>query len=344
MAAPPSAVLAFEGGRVLAASSTEASEVETLLQRLRPELLSILPDANFEDLEVWIQERPSLYRYTSEATADAEGLWSPAHQRIMLSRHADHLERTLAHELTHAALGESWMLLPGSLEEGLADHVSAELCGDGGPRLRAGRLSSACLATGGLDIDLDVFRRGINPDPSAPTPRGWSARVKLRGDTEQTDPLDVFRLSAGLSSTRIDTGSKRGYYGLAYLVVSRIVERGGYEALNTLCTDASAQGFKHVPVKNVLAAADLGREANEWRTAAARAMGEDEVVELLRMYPDFLVDGLTDYIQEIDGGAPEDVIETIDVRVRLAEGSTSVSLDQLPFVKELVLEALRQKA
>ncbi|MEL6430786.1 MAG: hypothetical protein AAFZ87_08660 [Planctomycetota bacterium] len=342
MAAPPSTVLAFEGGRVLAATSVEAESVEALLKRLRPELLAMLPDADFEDLEVWIQERPSLYRYATDATADAEGLWSPSHRRIMLSRHADHLERTLAHELTHAVLGESWAMLPGSLEEGLADHVSASLCEDGAARLSAGRLSSACLATGGLEIDLDVFRRAPDGSPE-PEERGWSARVKLRGDTDNTDPLDVFRLAAGLSSTRIDSGSKRGFYGLAYLVVTRIVERGGYGALHTLCVDAEAEGLERVPVTRVLEAAGLSADPADWRAAAARAMTRDDVVELLRMYPDFLVDGLVDYVEELGTDQLADAIDLVDVRVGVRGGVVRVGLDDLPFVRTAVVDALTQR-
>ena len=347
MATPPSEVLAFDGGRVRAANTIEAERVEGLLEDLRPRLLEMLPDSTFEDLEVWVQERPTLYRYATDATADAEGLWSPTHRRIMLSRHADHVERTLAHELTHAVLGESWAMLPGSLEEGLADHVSATLVEDGATRLRAGRLSSACLATGGLEIDVDVTRvqpTDASPARIQPTRRGWSARVKLKGDTESTDPLDVFRLSAGLSSTKLDTGAKRGYYGLAFLVVSRIAARqNGYETLQQLCLDASAEGLDHVPVQDILAAADLGDTADEWRRAAAQAMGPEEIVELVRMYPDFLVDALTTYLESLHPSGPvESWLDQINVRVSLVEGGASIPLHRLPFVEEAVLSELQR--
>ncbi|QDV06992.1 hypothetical protein Poly30_25110 [Planctomycetes bacterium Poly30] len=344
MATPPSEVLAFDGGRVRAADAVEAERVEGLLQMLKPRLLELLPDSSFEDLEVWVQERPTLYRYATDATADAEGLWSPTHRRIMLSRHADHVERTLAHELTHAVLGDSWSLLPGSLEEGLADHVSAALVEDGATRLRAGRLSSACLATGGLEIDVDVTRLipGETTSESKPARRGWSARVKLKGDTDSTDPLDVFRLSAGLSSTKLDTGAKRGYYGLAFLVISRIAAReNGYDGLQRMCLEAAEEGLDQVPVKDVLAAAGLGSTPDEWRRAAAQAMGPDEVVELVRMYPDFLVDALTTYLEALRPSGPmEGWLDQIDVRVSLVEGGASIALSRLPFVEEAVVAEL----
>ncbi len=340
MAAPPATVRAFEGGRVRAASQLEAARVEDLVSRLRPELLRLLPDSSFPDIEVWVQERPGLYRFGTEGTADAEGLWSPSHRRIMLSRHADHLERTLAHELTHAALGESWRMLPGSLEEGLADHVSASLCEDGAARLRAGRLSSACLATGGLALDIDILPRPTRYDPTAPTRRRWSARIRLKGDTHAADPLDVFRLAAGLSSTRLETGAKRGFYGLAYLVVSRIAENGGYAELHALCAEAAGRGDGEVAVEDVLAAAGLDADPVRWSRAAARAMGRDELIELVRMYPDFLVQALDGYLRESAAGRDHrHALEDLEVRVRLAQGFVEVGLDDLPFVREAILAA-----
>lgn len=341
MAAPPSSTRTFEGGRIRAASQVEAARVEDLVARLRPELLEALPDTSFAALEIWVQERPGLYRFNSEGTADAEGLWSPSHRRIMLSRHADHLERTLVHELTHAALGESWRMLPGSLEEGLADHVSASLCEDGAARLRAGRLSSACLATGGLALDIDILPGARQARRGAPSSRGWSTRIRLKGDTPEADPLDVFRLAAGLSSTRLDIGAKRGFYGLAYLVVSRIAERGGYERLHALCEQAAQRGDDEVAVEDVLLAARLGTDPAQWSRAAAQAMGREEIVELVRMYPDFLVQAIDGYLGTGAAGLdPREALADLEVSVRLAQGGARVSLHDLPFVREAVLAAM----
>jgi hypothetical protein len=341
MATPPASVLAFDGGRVRAADQVEAERIEALVAELRPRLLELLPDSSFDELEVWVQDKPSLYRFAAAATADAEGLWSPTHRRIMLSRHADHVERTLAHELTHAVLGDSWTMLPGSLEEGLADHVSATLAESGAARLRAGRLSSACLATGGLEIDVDVLRV-VDLDRDEPgVRRGWSARVKLKGDTVASDPMDVFRLAAGLSSTRLDTGAKRGFYGLAFLAVSRIVERQGYEGLQRLCAEAAEAGFERVPAGAILAAAELDADPDTWRRAAASAMGEAEIIELIRMYPDFLIDALTGYLTQIHSdGDVESWLDDVEVEIRLAHGAATVTLHELPFVREEIVAGL----
>ena len=337
MAAPPSSVLAFDGGRVLAADPTEAERVETLLARLQPELLGLLPDTSFEDLDVWVQDTPSLYMNATEASTDAEGLWSPTHQRIMLSRHADHIERTLAHELTHAALGESWGLLPGSMEEGLADHVSGSLCESGASRLRAGRLSSACLATGGVSLQVDVMPRADSVP--AGTPRtGWSARIRLKGEADGTDPMDVFRLAAGLSSTKLESGAKRGFYGLAYLAVSRIVDREGYEGLQGLCLRAEQQELSRVPASWILEAAGLDAAPDSWRSAAAGSMGEPELIELVRMYPDFVSDAVHGYLSST-GARLEDPAQ-LEVEISLREGSATVLLSQIPDLQERIASEL----
>ena len=118
--------------------------------------------------------------------------------------------------------------------------------------------------------------------------------------------MDVFRLAAGLSSTRLESGAKRGFYGLAYLAVSRIVDRDGYSGLQALCLEATEQGLSRVPSSWILDAADLDAEAASWRRAAADAMGEAELLELVRMYPSFISDSIEGYLSST--GASLDVI------------------------------------
>jgi hypothetical protein len=138
LASPPREVLAGDGWRVRADSAQEAREVGVLLEGPRPRLLAALPDSSLPpSLEVWMQDRPHLYALPIASTNEAEGLWAEDRSRILIARGADDIERTLAHEMTHAALGPSWRTLPGSLEEGLCDAVAARLCPGGSARLRA---------------------------------------------------------------------------------------------------------------------------------------------------------------------------------------------------------------
>ncbi|MEZ6013573.1 MAG: hypothetical protein R3F49_00535 [Planctomycetota bacterium] len=339
MASPPQTVMAFDGGTVRAADTDEASEVQGLLAELRPALLALVPDTAFEDIDVWVQDKPSLYRFPTEATADAEGLWSAAHRRIMLSRNADDVRRTLAHELVHAALGETWSALPGTLEEGLADHASTKLADAGAARLRAGRLSAAALAAGGIELVLAVDRKS---DAGRDIRRGWSARVRLTGD--ESDPLDVFRLSAGLSTTKLATAPKRGYYGLAFLVVDRIVARYGYDGLNALCTRAAEEGHDHVPAAWLMAAAELTKEREDWRIAAQSAMGPAELIELVEMYPDFLVDALVAYLERLRPDGPvSGWLDSVEVRVSFAESDQRVALSELATVRAAVQRRLSER-
>tara|TARA_R110002072_G_scaffold36858_6_gene108232 strand:- start:1701 stop:2744 length:1044 start_codon:yes stop_codon:yes gene_type:complete len=323
MATPPAAYVRAADGNVRAASYAEADRVSRLLDRLAPEVVAMIPGGVLpDDLEVWIQETPRLYAMPGAGVADAEGLWSERHHRVMLGRNADDMERTLAHELTHAALDGSWHRLPGTIEEGLCDAVSASLVESGAARLRAGRLSSAALACGGLGLHLDLSMSDTN--------KGWTARVRLTGeDTVQNPQQEVFRIQAGLSSTRLSSSTKRGFYGMAFLLAERTIDRIGMDGLYELCERAAALGHSQVPRPWLLEAADLPDDANVWRTAAAAAMGERELVELVRMYPDFAANSITAFVGDADlsNGWPEHLVADIS----LDQGPT-ISLDRLDFL------------
>ena len=88
----------------------------------------------------------------------------------------------------------------------------------------------------------------------------------------------------------------------------------------------------------MLAAANLSADPADWARAAAEAMGRAEIVELVRMYPDFLVHAVDGYL---DASGNEhrirEALQNLDVTIRLAEGSAHVSLDDLPFVREALL-------
>ena len=304
MVQPPAARVRAAEGIVRGGDATESARVSVLLDRLAPRVEALVPGSDLPtDLEVWVQESPRLYALPGMGVADAEGLYSSHHSRILLARDADDLERTLAHELAHAALGPDWARLPGTVEEGLCDLVSERLCPEGATRLRAGRLCSAALACGGLGLELRLR--------SESDARQWVARVTLAGENQGADPQRaVFSVEAGLSSTALTTGSKRGFYGLAYLLVSRAADRVGLEGLHALCSEAVAAGDERVPAERLLEAAELGETQEAWRMAAAEALGPDELRALVRMYPHFVLDALDSWLEDasIEAGWPEGLV------------------------------------
>lgn len=292
---PPAAHSLAREGIVRASTRDRAAEIAEQLDRLRPRVLALLPDARRTDLEVWIQDVPALYEFQTSAYSDADGFFAEDAHRIHLRDGSDHIERTLAHELVHASLGKSWSTLPGTLEEGLCDVVSAHLCPDAAARLSAGRLSSAAFATGGLVLDVDL----AIPSRDRPGEHEvcWSARLRLDGDPHvRVDPLRAFEVKAGLSSSDLAPALKKAYYGIAFLVVSRIVERIGIEGLHALCAQASAEGLATIPVERLLAAAELGPDCDSFRAAIDEALGAPEIEELVTAHPEFLVSTIVRYL------------------------------------------------
>ncbi|MCB9915406.1 MAG: hypothetical protein H6828_09690 [Planctomycetes bacterium] len=287
---PPPASYRGPAGLVRAGGAARAAEISDALCELAPRVEALLPDAHAPELEVWVQARPALYRFEGDVYAEADGFWSETHRRIHLREAPDTLRRTLAHELVHASLGASWERLPGSLEEGLCDLVSVALAPEQAVEMRAGRLSAAAFATGGLELDVEV-RVPIDAGPDG-LGLGALTRLRLFGEvSEGLDPSDVFDVSAGLSSTRLATNDKKALYGLSFLLVERIVARVGYEGLHELCLRAAREERDEVPRAWLLEAAgltDAGPVA--WRRAIHGALTARELRTILMLYPEALLD------------------------------------------------------
>ena len=320
-------------GVVRAASQDEARVLDAHLTALGPALAAHVPGARLpEELEVWVQDEPHLYHGVLESNAEAEGLYAPFHERILLSRHAVDIERVLAHELTHAALDKSWSPLCGTLEEGLCDIVATALVPDQAARLRAGRLSSAALACGGLHLRLDVrdnrARHGVR--------LGWSATLRLTSEGQTPDdPLDTFRVRAGLSSSRLKASVKRGYYGLAFLVADRI----GLQELHALCGRARAEGLSRLPRGWLLDAAALDEDPETWRAAASSALGEAELRELVRLYPGVIACALAHHLCQ-QTGTPQERWEALEGSVHVLGGGATIDLQAVPELRAEVLARL----
>jgi len=287
-ASPPTYEVELCDDTVRADSPFLATHVAGMLSRSRGEVQRLVPGSSQEPVEVWLQEDLQLYRFRRGSYEHADGFWAEEAGRIHLRTEARHLERTLVHELVHSCLGEAWSLLPGTLEEGVCDWVSVNVCPHSSAQLRAGRLSAACFGLGALEIELELRS-------AAPRGReeviGSYASVLLEGGIEPPiTPAEVFELEAGRSNSGLSGPRKKALYGLAFFLVDRIASKGaGLDPLYELCLKARAEGLSKVPTEWILKAAELdGLGSPEWKPGLAEAFSGAELAELVAMYPDFL--------------------------------------------------------
>ena len=326
--APPPIEVAGPAGSVRAEQRALAVHVETQLRDLQAEVEALLPDTSGRVTEVWIQEAPRLYLYGDASYEEADGFWSEGHARIHLRRDAASLPRTLAHELVHASLGESWSTLPGTLEEGLCDVVSARLRPDEAMSMRTGRLSAAALATGGLELEVELYLGGHQ----ASRRLGALTRMRLSSPAPlEVVPGEVFEVEAGLSSTRKGVDEKKALYGLSYLLVHRIVERRGFDGLHALCLRASHQGLESIPPAWLLEAAGLPHAGQQaWRRALREEFGDEELRTLVEFHPDLLTDPAARLITA-EATRPSEVVSPISALVRVTGADARLALDlELP--------------
>jgi hypothetical protein len=323
--APPPVRVDGPAGSVRGEHLAEALAVEGRLRSLEGQVLRLLPDAESRLDEVWVQEAPRLYRFADASYAEADGFWSEGHRRIHLRRDASSLSRTLAHELVHASLGDSWSALPGTLEEGLCDVVSARLCPEDSLSMRTGRLSAAALATGGLELEVELYLGGSTSDALR---LGALTRMRLSSPRPlEVEPQEVFEVEAGLSTTALGADEKKALYGLSYLLAHRIVERRGFTGLNALCTRARREGHEEVPARWLLEAAGLphaGREA--WRQALREEFGSEELRTLVRFHPDLLSDPAA-RLASTEVGEGAEAVTPVSALVRLRGAGAMLALD-----------------
>jgi hypothetical protein len=336
---PPSEQVSGTAGTVRATRRTQATEVSRMLDDLAPRVRALVPDARERPLSVWVQHVPELYWLPQTVMPEADGFYAPGMHRIHLREAAEDLDRTLAHELVHATLGESWERLPGTLEEGLCDVLAAQLCPESAARLRAGRLSSAVLALGSITLELD----GTLPPEASPAGIGTRFLAHLRVDgaaAAPVDPFDVFRSSAGLSSTKLSPHVKKALYGLAGMVVQRVVDRHGIGGLHELCLRAKHEDKDLVPAGWILEAAGLGRGLEAWRKALLESIGTEELLEFVRGHPDLATPALLEFLApQRSAQAPQSVMHSLRVSLRLPESGATLDLLAQPEVLASLLRA-----
>jgi hypothetical protein len=258
LAPPPPIVVETPFGDVRAASAHRASEVAELLERLAPEVRSLLPGVQERPVDVWVQEELSVYlfRRRPESVRGFTLLEGEFDAKRIHLQEGGQSPWYLAHELVHALIGPTWAPLPGILEEGLGDVVAEALNPEYQNHIRSHRLLNASAFTGGLALEV-LYR-----EPSQDRPwREWPER-RVEERLQLWEPLPAGTLERLLVTPRGElhqrwTDIPECFYGISWLIVSRIVERVGLEGLHRLCLEASAQGLELVPLEWLSAAAEI---------------------------------------------------------------------------------------
>lgn len=277
-ATPPPVAVDTPFGRVCAESSSKADEVAELLSDLSPGVQELLPGTKDREVDVWVQSvlRDSRGGERAEAVKGYTLLIGDFQaKRIHLLQDGE-LAWYLSHELVHALMDESWSTLPGILEEGLADVVAEMLNEEHAARIRAHRLFNSSYFFGGLVFPL-AYQEPENDGE-------WTEGAVFVQPWEDMQPPDIEGL---LACSRQDLRREypelpEPFYGLAYLVVARIVERGGLDALHSLCIEAEAAGQEVIPSTRLLEAAALDLERFGPELLAVE-FGREEARQILLM-------------------------------------------------------------
>jgi len=248
-------------GAVRADSPAKAEEIAGLLEELAPRVQAVLPGSQARPVEIWVQDVLRVYRFNTRPVS-VRGftlLSDEFHAKRIHLQEEGQSPWYLSHELVHALVDSSWRPLPGILEEGLGDVVAEILNPTYASHIRAHRLLNASGFTGGLELTIAYSR----PEENRPS-RSWdrlteTTRIQV---TESLPPETVVRL-LGASRSDLHRGWNEipeSFYGIAWLVTARIVERIGLVGLHELCLRATAEGYALIPIEWLLEAAELDLE------------------------------------------------------------------------------------
>jgi len=316
-ATPPPVSVKTPFGVVSAESQPKAVEVAALLRELSPRVHATLPGTSNKPIDVWVQK---VLRDDANDTrgAGVKGFTVLSGEfrakRIHLLEDGE-LSWYLSHELVHANLDSSWQALPGILEEGLGDVVAAALNAEHAERIRAHRLFTSSGFFDGVRFQLVYQRLDDREWVEAPM------RIEVLANQIRADVTELVGLSRRELRDRYDEVPEP-FYGLAYLIVSRIVERRGFEGLHALCTQAHAEGLEVVPAERILRAADLDPARFE-PDLLASFFGRGEMRQLLAMQPDIFADTIASYFQAnlLEDVSARTLLFRVNPCLRAADGS-----------------------
>ncbi|NOT32256.1 MAG: hypothetical protein HOP15_17560 [Planctomycetes bacterium] len=257
LAPPPPIVVETPYGAVRAHSAGKAGEVAELLQRLAPEVKALLPGAQDRPIDVWVQDQLAVFMFHErpESVRGFTLLDDEFRAKRIHLQEGGQSPWYLAHELVHALIGPSWSPLPGILEEGLGDVIAEALNPEYQEHIRSHRLLNASAFTGGLELEIIYREPGEGP---------WRARpiVSQSVRLQLGPPVAPGTLAALLGTPRSALHRRwadipESFYGISWLIVSRAVERIGFEGLHELCLRATREGRELMPIEWLETAAEL---------------------------------------------------------------------------------------
>jgi len=319
-------------GTVRAESPIAAQRYAEMLAELHPKVSAILPGSLDRDTELWVQT--TLRRFAHEDhREDAMGFTVLARDltpgRIHLRDNTAYPEWYLTHELVHALMGPTWGTLPGVLAEGLCDWIAAEVNPSYQPVIHTHRLLHSSMFFGGMSYEVDF----THPDTRRKTRSNiWYA---YSGEPAELGPEEVIGLDRWSfhSKARVPVS----YYGLGFVVVSRMMERITLEDLHEMCTDAENLGLTVIPTEWILAAAGIG-ESDDWARAGESLLGVDEVHEINRLLPvvfqELSIRAFADLYGDMD---PLEFLHQVNPKLSLADG-THVPLSSIRGVRHALLD------
>ncbi len=297
LAPPPPIVVATPYGEVRAESEAKATEIAELLNGLAPQVREILPGSQRRPIDVWVQDELRVYRH-SKRPESVRGFTLLTDEFTAKRIHLQDEGQSawyLSHELVHALIGPSWRPLPGILEEGLGDVVAEILNPSQAFHIRAHRLLNTSMFTGGFNVHVSYSVPEAQVDHRRWQRRFSATRVQMTSPLEQETVRKLFATSR--KDLHIDWPEiPESFYGLAWLVTARIVERHGLQGLHDLCLSATREGLELVPLEWILGAAeiDLARLDPEFLTSC---FGPRELRAAVGLQPDLFAELVVDLLR-----------------------------------------------
>ncbi len=321
LAAPPPIVVGTPFGEVRAGTTEKAQEVASLLRELAPRVQEVLPGSQRRPIDVWVQDELRVYRYQRrpESVRGFTLLSDEFQARRIHLLDEGQPSWYLAHELVHALIGPSWKALPGVLEEGLGDVVAERLNPDYADHIRAHRLLNTAVLTGGFELGFSFSM----PEDDRPAPewRRSFSRLVVR-PLEHIEGVDLREL---LATPRTGLHQRypeipEAFYGLAWLMTSRIVERHGLEGLHELCVRATDEGLELVPVDWLARAAEMDLD----RVDAAflgSCFGRRELIQATSLQTDAFARMALDVLRPLQPVYRHGTLRSMNPAFHLADGS-----------------------